>query len=168
MLRGGYGTWRGLAMNVRSVIANACCFPKLTGTTKRDVIEEMVNLLADAGKLSDPKAALGAILERERRMSTGMQAGIALPHGRTPGVTDAVAAFGLQKDGVDFASLDGRPAQIFVLTLSSPKDTDAQVQMLAAVGKLLGSAEVRNRLLQAETADDMRRTLQGAAETITA
>ncbi|MDI6774458.1 MAG: PTS sugar transporter subunit IIA [Verrucomicrobiota bacterium] len=153
-------------MNLKLAITNACCFPNLSGTTKKEIIEEMINLMATAGKLSDPKAALSAVLEREKRMSTGMQAGIALPHGKTAGLQEIVVAFAIRKEGVDFGSIDGQPTRIFALTLSHPKATDAHIQILAAIGKLLNSAEVRSRLLQAETAEDMVHVLQSAAEAV--
>ena len=82
-------------------------------------------------------------------MSTGLQEGIAIPHGKTDTVESLVAAIGIKKDGVPFDSLDGRPAQIIALTLSPANKPGPHIQFLAEVSKALGMAAVREQLLAA-------------------
>jgi len=81
----------------------------LKSTTSSPVIEEMVDTLVAAGQIKDRAVALQAILERERKMSTGMQNGIAIPHGKTSAVDTLVSLVGLKPEGLDFESLDGQP-----------------------------------------------------------
>jgi PTS system nitrogen regulatory IIA component len=84
-------------------------------------------------------------------MSTGMQNGVAIPHGKTDSVKGLVAAVGLNKSGVDFDSMDGSPSTIFIMTVSPARRTGPHMQFLAEVSRLLGSAEEREKLLACRT-----------------
>ena len=82
-------------MNLKKVMSAATISPALKSSTKEGVIGELVDMLMVAGKirdLNDREKALKVILDRERKMSTGMQYGIAIPHGKTDCVDTLVAA----------------------------------------------------------------------------
>ncbi|MFA5689186.1 MAG: PTS sugar transporter subunit IIA [Kiritimatiellales bacterium] len=142
-------------MNLKKILTKECILPDLKADTKNGVIEEIVTALANAGKFTDKDAALEAILAREAKMSTGMQNGIAIPHGRTDAVTQLVAAVGIHRAGVDFTSLDGTPAHIFVITLSPKSRTGPHIQFLAEISKLLCKPELREKLQKAATAEEI-------------
>ena len=127
----------------------------LQGENKQDIIRELVDLLAADGQIGDRDAVLRAVMERERKMSTGMQSGIAVPHGKTDSVNELAVAFGIKRDGVDFDSLDGEPARIFVMTVSPVTQTGPHVRYLAEVSKFLNSPDVRQRLLAAGSVDEI-------------
>ena len=152
---------REIAMNLKKALTPETIAPELKGTTKDAVIEELVDLLVAAGRIKDRLAALRAVLERERKMSTGMQSGIAIPHGKTATVDGLVAAFGIKREGVNFESLDGLPAHIFVMTLSPENRTGPHIQFLAEISRQLNDPQIRERLLQAATADDILNILAG-------
>ena len=126
-----------------------CVSLDLKGETKEEVVRELLGLLKEAHKLDDVEVAFAAIMEREASMSTGMQDGIALPHAKIDGVEHLVAAVGLKPGGMDFASLDGKPTNIVVLSLSPTKNPESHLQYLAAVGKSLRSAATRAKILAA-------------------
>jgi len=128
---------------------------QLAGTSKDAIIEELVDVLAAAGRIKDRKAALKAVLERERKMSTGLQNGIAIPHGKTDTVESLVAAIGLKKEGIPFDSLDGQPCQIFLITLSPASRTGPHIQFLADISRTLHDAAVRQQVLNATTEDEV-------------
>ena len=137
--------------------------PHLQGTTKEQILEEMLNLLSARHLIHNLDEARTALWEREHTMSTGMQNGIALPHGRTDAVDRLVVAVGLRPEGVDFKSLDGKPAQIFVMSLSPATGAAPRVQFMSAVGQVL-NADARAALLSARSSDEIRSILsQGAA-----
>ena len=139
-------------MNLKNVMGPECVALNLKGSTKEEIIAEMINLLLAAGKLrtaQDRDEALRVVLERERKMSTGMQNGIAIPHGKTDCVEGLVAAVGLKKEGVNFESLDGQPSRIFVMTLSPNTRTGPHIQFLAEISRALSDPEVRERVLKA-------------------
>ena len=136
-------------MNFKKALSRQAVTLDLEGSTKDAVIEELVDLLDRAGKLRDRKAALKAVLEREKKMSTGMQNGIAIPHGKTESVDALAAAVGIKKDGLDFDSMDGEPSRIFILTVTPANRTGPHIQFLAEISRLLNDAAVRQRLLNA-------------------
>ncbi|MDR2433276.1 MAG: cation:proton antiporter [Treponema sp.] len=122
---------------------------ELKGETKEAVITELVDMLAAGGKLLDRDQALTAVFEREKVMSTGMEHGIALPHGKTGGIADIAVAVGIKKQGVDFDSMDGQPSRLFILVVSPQKTTGPHVQFLAAIGAVLKDEAVREAVINA-------------------
>ena len=99
-------------------------------------------------------------LARERQMSTGMEAGIAIPHGRTDAVDSLVCAVGVTRDGVAFGSVDGKPAQIIIMALTPPTGADPYLQLAAAMIGVLDE-EGRQRVLEAQDADELYQVLVG-------
>ena len=133
----------------------------LKGATKGAILAEMVDLLTASGCIRDRDAVLKAVTDREKRMSTGMQNGIAIPHGKTESVDCLVAALGIKKDGVDFGALDGQPSHIFVMTVSPDSRTGPHIQFLAEISRPLNDATVRNRLMAATSREEVLHLLLG-------
>ncbi len=106
-------------------VREAAVVPSLKADTKRGVIEELVDALVRKGRLAEAQreAAIGVVMEREAKMSTGMQYGVAVPHGKLTDFQGLVSAIGLKPDGIEFAALDGQPSRIFVLVVSRPRPT---------------------------------------------
>lgn len=137
-------------MNLRKLLSEDTIILELKGTTKSEIIQEMVDLLVAKGRIKDREAALKAVMEREQKMSTGMQHGIAIPHGKTDSVEKLVTAMAFKKSGVDFGSMDGKPSTIFVMTLSSVSRTGPHIQFLSEISQVLNDPERRERLLQVQ------------------
>ncbi len=133
----------------------------LRGNDKEEVLAEMVDLLAASGHIRDKEAVLKAVTDRERRMSTGMQNGIAIPHGKTDSVDCLVAALGIKREGIDFGALDGQPSTIFVMTVSPDSRTGPHIQFLAEVSRPLNDASVRAKILSASTREEVLKLLLG-------
>jgi PTS system nitrogen regulatory IIA component len=148
-------------MNLKKVLTPETVWVDLKADTKQGIIEEMVDRLVSAGRVRDRAAVLKAILDREAKMSTGMQNGVAIPHGKTDAVRELVAAVGIQKTGVDFESLDGLPCRIFILTLSPIKRTGPHMQFLAEVSRLISQPSEREKLLNAITHAQIYELLTG-------
>lgn len=135
-------------MNLRTVLTPETVELNLKGTTKEEIIDEMLEILVKAGKITDKAATLACVLDREKKMSTGMKHGIAIPHGKTDTVSDLVACIGISDNPVDFDSLDQEPCQIFIMTLSPVNKTGPHLQFLAEVSLLFKSAEKRQNILE--------------------
>lgn len=125
--------------------------PNLAGADKAAVLRELAEHLArerrdnaiDADRLVD------VLWERERLGSTAIGDGIAIPHGKLPGLSGVIGAFGRHPAGVDFESLDGSPTHLFFL-LVAPEDSVGQhLKALARVSRLLKDRTFRERLLLA-------------------
>lgn len=138
-------------MNLRKLLSEDTVILDLKGTTKQDIIQEMIDWLVARGRIKDRDVALKAVLDREQKMSTGMQHGIAIPHGKTDSVDKLVTALALKKDGVDFGSMDGKPSTIFIMTLSSASRTGPHIQFLSEISQVLNDPEKREKLLQAQS-----------------
>lgn len=142
-------------MNLKKILTKDSILPELKANTKQGVIEDMIAFMAAAGKFNDRTTAIQAVLAREARMSTGMQNGIAIPHGKTDAVNQLVVAVAIHRAGVDFAAMDGKPSHIFIITLSPENRAGPHIQFLAEISKVLGRAELRDRLLKATSADEI-------------
>lgn len=147
------------AVDLKRVLTPETVNLHLKGSSKKEIIEELLETLAAAGKIKDKAAALACVLDREQKMSTGMKHGIAIPHGKTDLVNDLVACIGISDKPVDFDSLDREPARIFIMTLSSIDKTGPHLQFLAQVSLLFKSAEKRTQLLEATTKEEVIRLI---------
>ena len=138
-------------MNLRKIITPATVLLRLSASDKDGVIEEIVNFMDSAGLISDRRAVLRCIQERERKMSTGMTGGLAIPHGKTGSVDSLVACLALKPEGVEFGALDGTPCTVFVATVSPKNRTGPHIQFLAEISRLLTDPARVQRILEART-----------------
>ena len=148
-------------MNLKKPLTAETINLNLKGTTKEAILAEMVDLLMASGHIRDRDAVLKAVTDREKRMSTGMQNGIAIPHGKTDSVDCLLAALGIKHGGVDFGALDGQPSTIFVMTVSPDSRTGPHIQFLAEISRPLNDASVRAKLLAATNREDVLKLLIG-------
>ena len=148
-------------MNLKKPLTVETISLDLKGENKEAILAEMVDLLVASGHIRDRDAVLKAVLEREKRMSTGMQNGIAIPHGKTDSVDCLVAALGIKRAGVDFGALDGQPSNVFVMTVSPDSRTGPHIQFLAEISRPLNDASVRAKLLAATSPDEVLHLLIG-------
>lgn len=148
-------------MDIKKAISTDTVFQDLKSTTKMDVIEEILDLLIAAGRIRKENRAevLNALLVRENKMSTGMQHGIAIPHAKTDAVEDLVAALAIKQEGIDFDALDGKPSHIFIMTISPLKRTGPHIQFLAEISRKLNQPSIREKLLLAQTKDEILQLL---------
>ncbi|MCK9189990.1 MAG: PTS sugar transporter subunit IIA [Sphaerochaetaceae bacterium] len=136
-------------MKLKNVLSEKLVAIDLKGTNKEEIIQELLQILVDNGKLKDKELAFNNIMERENQMSTGIQQGVAIPHAKTKAVDNLVACIGVKKDGVDFSSLDGEPSNIFILTLSPSDHIGPHVQFLAEISRIIRTEESRTKILEA-------------------
>ncbi|MCL2043642.1 MAG: PTS sugar transporter subunit IIA [Treponema sp.] len=138
-------------MNIKTVLTAETINLNLKGSSKNEIINELLDILVAAKKIPDREAALSAVFDREQKMSTGMKHGIAIPHGKSNTIEDLVACIGISEKPVDFDSLDHEPCRIFIMTLSPIEKTGPHLQFLAEISLLFKSAEKRQEILKAES-----------------
>jgi PTS system nitrogen regulatory IIA component len=146
-------------MNLKTVLTQDTISLHLKGTTKEEIINELLDILVRENKVQDRKAAFDAIMDREQKMSTGMKHGIAIPHGKSNTLENLVACIGISDNPVDFDALDHEPCRIFIMTLSPVEKTGPHLQFLAEVSLLFKSSEKRNELLNAKSAEEVLKVL---------
>lgn len=148
-------------MNLKKVLSPDTVWVDLKADTKDGILVEMIDRLVAAGKVRNREDALKAVRDREAKMSTGMQNGVAIPHGKYASIKSLVAAIGLNKAGVNFDSMDGSPSTIFIMTLSPTNRTGPHIQFLAEVSRLISQPAERERLLAAKTHAEIYEILTG-------
>jgi PTS system nitrogen regulatory IIA component len=146
-------------MNLKTVITTDTIDLHLKGSNKKEIINELLDILVRTEKIHDREAALSAVMDREEKMSTGMKHGIAIPHGKCSAIEDLVACIGISEKPVDFDSLDHEPCRIFIMTLSPVEKTGPHLQFLAEVSLLFKSAEKRDEILKAKSPEEILKIL---------
>lgn len=134
--------------------------PRLVSSCKAGVIDELLDVLEENGMLLDRHEAGRAVFAREQGLSTGLEHGIAIPHGRTDAVDKLVCAVGLKPEGIDFGSLDGKESRIFVLVLAPLHAAAPQLQFISQITQTLNE-QGRAALMSCDSAEDMLAILSG-------
>jgi PTS system nitrogen regulatory IIA component len=146
-------------MNLKKVLTPEHMIVDLNASDKDEAIRTMVGTLAERFALSSVDQLVDAVLARERKDSTGLEQGIAVPHGKSDAVDSLVAGIARVPRGVDFGSRDGAPATILVMTISPLRRSGPHLQFIGEVVRLLRDAELRDRVNAAETARAMYEAL---------
>ena len=147
-------------MNLLEILNPACVKVPLEATDKKGAIDELVDLLAAAGKVQDAGALKEAVWARETTRTTGIGHALAIPHGKCEGVPDLAMAIGKPAEPIDFNSIDNKPVRLVVL-LASPLDrTSDHIQALARISRLMTVEEFRNQIYNASSADEIYDLLQ--------
>jgi PTS system nitrogen regulatory IIA component len=146
-------------MNLKTVLTKETINLHLKGTTKEEIINELLDVLVAANKIQDRAAAYQAVMDREQKMSTGMKHGIAIPHGKSATIHDLVACIGISENLVDFDSLDHEPCKIFIMTLSPLEKTGPHLQFLAEISLLFKSSEKRAEIIKSSSSEAVLRIL---------
>ena len=133
----------------------------LVTTEKPDVLRELVQTLRDAGEIEDSHAVLQCVVEREAKFSTGLEGGVAIPHGKSDAVSSLKLALGIAPQGIDFASIDGEPSRLFFLLVAPPSQSGPHVEALATIVKLGRSQEFCRALTGAQDAREVVDLIRG-------
>jgi PTS system nitrogen regulatory IIA component len=136
-------------LNVQTVI------PALASREKNAVLQEMADWLAAAHPFLDKKKVLEVLLERERISTTAIGEGVAIPHGKLPGVERVLGVFGRSPEGIDFASLDGRPTHLFFVLIAPENAAADHLKALARISRLLKDEAFRRRLMEEKTSQEI-------------
>jgi mannitol/fructose-specific phosphotransferase system IIA component (Ntr-type) len=133
---------------------------ELKGKTKIEIIEELLKCMHDLALVSDFELAFDDILAREGYLSTGLENGVAIPHAKTGGIDKLVMVFGLKKEGIDFESLDAKPAQLIFLVLSPLETSGPHIQALALITRNLKDENIRKKIVEAKSAAEIYAVFQ--------
>ena len=147
-------------MKILDILPAENVVPDLRGTAKVAVLDELASVLAARHPEISKERLVDVLLEREKLGSTAIGEGIAIPHGKLPKIAGVLAAFGRSRAGVDFQSLDGGLTQLFFLLVAPEDASGAHLKALARVSRLLRDKDFRRRLLAADGAGDIYRTIQ--------
>ena len=139
-------------MKIEDILAEELVLADLAARSKMDVLVELADFITRQHPELDKAPLVGALEERERLNSTALGEGVAIPHGKLPGIHRVFAAFARSRAGVDFQSLDGKPTHLFFLLVAPEDSAGAHLKALARISRLLKDATFRTRLLEAPDA----------------
>jgi len=142
-------------MNLLDILSPSCIRAPLTATDKRGAIDELVDVLAAAGKVGDPGSLKQAVWTREQTRTTGIGHGLAIPHGKASGMSALAMAIGKPATPLDFEAIDGQPVRLVVLLASPPERTSDHIQALARVSRLMTMEDFRQRIYGATDAQQI-------------
>lgn len=151
-------------MKITDILNTGCIKIPLEAKNKDEVLKELVNLLCESKFIKDRDAVFEAVKEREKTLSTGLESGIAIPHGKSSGVANLVASFGISKEGIDFDSIDGEKSKIFFMLVNPEGPAGPHVKALSRISRILSKEEFRQKLLQAESAVDVQNLIKEEEE----
>ena len=146
-------------MKITELLSKNTILLNIEGNQKEETIDQLVEVLFKAGKISDRSEFKAAILKREEQSTTGIGDGIAIPHAKTKVVNEAAIVFGKSAAGVNYESLDGKPAHLFFMIAAPEGANNTHLEALARLSGLLMKAEVRYELLKATTPEEIIDTI---------
>jgi mannitol/fructose-specific phosphotransferase system IIA component (Ntr-type) len=138
-------------MQLKDYLPETHIIVDLKGKRKIEIIEELLDLMRDQKLINDYELAMNDILAREGYLSTGLENGLAIPHAKTKGIDKLAMVFGLKRDGVEFETLDGKPAHLIFLVLSPVDTSGPHIQALALISRNLKEAANREKLKKAKS-----------------
>lgn len=144
-------------MDLADILTKEQIVPELRATDRWEAIDELVQKLAEAGKIPPAsQAAIAAVVKkRESSMSTGIGFGIGIPHASTDLISEVTGALGRSTKGVNFDALDNQPVKLVMLFLVPQGQFQKHLHTLANIAKLLHKAELRQALVDAPDAEAM-------------
>lgn len=146
-------------MKIVDLLNPAAIVADLKASDKMTALEELADAVVDVESGLDRKEVLRVLQERERLGSTGIGEGVAIPHGKLKEIDRLLISFGRSTSGVEFDSMDGKPAKLFFLLLAPEESVGIHLKTLARISKLLKSPGVRRRLLDAAGKEDIYRVI---------
>ena len=147
-------------MKIMDILVKDAVLLDLASGTKQEALAEMAGALAREEAGIDEGRLLDVLLEREKLQSTGIGEGVAIPHGRMPGLGRLIATFARSRGGVDFESIDGQVTHLFFLLVVPEHSGGQHLKALARISRFFRDAAFRERLLSAEQLDDVCRAIE--------
>ncbi len=146
-------------MRLRDLLDDQSIKIGLESVDKEECFEEMVDILVQAGRVSDRAATLRAIQDREEQGTTGIGTGIAVPHAKHGSIPSLIAAMGISRDGIEFDSIDGEPVHLVVLLLANINEPGPHLQALVEIARLVRIPGFYRKAVEASTAADILQIL---------
>jgi PTS system nitrogen regulatory IIA component len=142
-------------MRVTEFLKPEAIVAELTSSSKSEVLKELAQALSKAAPQVAVERLWSVLDEREKIGSTGMEKGVAIPHGRLPELSTLVASFGVSRAGVNFEARDARPSQFFFALVAPENSAGVHLKALSKISRLFRSDALREALLAAKTPEEI-------------
>ena len=142
-------------MRLEDILVEKNIVSELKASEKRDLLDEMVEVIVSFEKSINRDELLEVLLEREQLGSTGIGHGVAIPHGKISGLKQIIVAFGRSKTGIDFQSMDEKPVYLFFMIIAPENSTAAHLKVLSQISSILKDSAMRKKLTKAGSSKDI-------------
>ncbi len=142
-------------MNLGDVLHKDLVKVPLKGATKKQIIEELVDLLVTRRQLTNGDEILKAVYQREELGSTGLVDGIAIPHAKTDAVNEVYVVVGISSAPVPFEAQDGEDCSYFFLVLAPSDLASAHIEILSAIARTTSSSSFKRILKTVKSPEDL-------------
>ncbi len=132
---------------------------QLSATTREEAIAELAAHAARILRWPDEATIRRNVLRREAQMSTGLVHGIAIPHARFVGLGRSLVLFAKTSTPIEWETADGQPVRMVFFLLTPEEDEDAQLKMLAEIGRCADDPDCRGILQEASDCRDVSRAI---------
>ncbi len=146
--------------NIRDLLQDGLIIEEITATDKGGVLREFADRLQSTGKIKNAGELVRVLMERESLGSTGIGDGVAIPHGKMLLIPDMVVAFGRSTRGVDFQSIDHKPAYLFFLLVTPAEKPGDHLKTLARISRILKNPVFRDNLKRASSRQELERLIR--------
>lgn len=136
-------------MKITEFLSPDAVIGSLGARDKKGVLEELCRPLAARHPNLSPERLREVLEDREKLGSTGIGEGVAIPHGKLPGLPALTGTFGRSIEGVDFEAIDGKPTHLFFALFAPENSAGIHLKALARISRLFKSAPLRAAILKA-------------------
>lgn len=154
-------------IDIQTILDRQCTRASVDANSRKRSIEYASDLLAASHPELDARALFDELMTRERLGSTGLGEGVAIPHCRIACSGILAACLKLQSP-VDYDAGDDQPVDLLFVIVVPPEETNAHLDLLAALARLFSSPENRKALRQTESDDELYDRLIGMFSSIAA
>jgi PTS system nitrogen regulatory IIA component len=147
-------------MKIMDILVKDAVILDVESADKTAILERLARAVAGAETGVEADRLLQVLLERESLQSTGIGDGVAIPHGKLPGLQRLLAGFARSRPGVDFESIDGQPTHLFFLLVVPEHSGGMHLKALARISRFFRDAGFRKALMEAESRDDVLRAIE--------
>jgi PTS system fructose-specific IIC component len=142
-------------MNLADVFQPEYIKIPLKKNSKPEVIKELVEILHDHQAIGNPERIIEAVFDREEIMTTGVGNGVAIPHCKHKDSRNFAIALGIHPQGIDFQSIDHKPAHIIFLLVGPEDQPGTHIKLLSRISRIISKDKVRERVLTCKTATEL-------------
>lgn len=133
----------------------------LKASTKEEAIRSLAEMAACEGKVTSVEDYINSVLERERSCTTGIGNGIAIPHGKSKAVKEAIIVFGKSPSGIQWNALDGNPVNmIFLLGVPADNVDNLHLKVLSQLSRKLMNEDFVDLLKNSNTVEEIFTALE--------
>lgn len=146
-------------MKITNFISKKSVALNVRPADKHEAIDMLIDLLMTAGAIKDKEAVRRDVLAREAQGSTGLSDGLATPHAQDAAIKKAAISILTVPAGVNFDSIDDKPARLLVLFAAPLKAGDAAMTEMGRLAVLLMDSDFKERLIRARTVDEILKAI---------